>query len=55
MLLIDKKVWTKGVAHLKKNDKVMARIIRKIGSVEFKIEDGPLETVSTFVPSEFLP
>jgi DNA-3-methyladenine glycosylase II len=43
MLLIDKRTWRKGVAHLKRNDRVLAKMIGRVGEIEFRINDGPYE------------
>jgi DNA-3-methyladenine glycosylase II len=41
----DRLVWTKGIRHLKKNDKVLAKIIIKVKMEERKLNDDYLEAI----------
>jgi DNA-3-methyladenine glycosylase II len=43
--LADHEVWRKGVRHLKKNDPVLARIIGRVGAVNFELDNDPYEAV----------
>jgi len=43
--LADRKVWQKGVRHLKRNDPVLARIIGRVGPVKFELDDDHYEVV----------
>ncbi len=45
MSLAEKAVWRKGVAHLKRRDPVLGRVIRTVGPIDFKIEDGHYESL----------
>src|SRR5882762_5344225 len=43
--LADRSVWQKGIRHLKRNDPILARIISKVGSVKFELDDDHYEAV----------
>ena len=43
--LADRRVWQKGIRHLKRNDSILARIIGRVGPVEFELDDDPYEAV----------
>ena len=43
--LADRRVWQKGIRHLKRNDPVLARIIARVGPVRFKLDDDHYEAV----------
>lgn len=45
MSLADKAVWRKGVAYLKRRDPVLGRVIRALGPIDFKVEDGHYESL----------
>ncbi|TMI23636.1 DNA-3-methyladenine glycosylase 2 family protein [Candidatus Bathyarchaeota archaeon] len=45
MSLADRVVWRKGVAHLKRRDPVLGRLIRAVGPIDFKVEDGHYESL----------
>src|SRR5213593_4521606 len=45
MSLVDKAVWRKGVAHLKRRDPVLGRVIRAVGPIDFKTEDEHYESL----------
>jgi len=41
--LAEKRVWTQGIKHLKKNDPVFAKIISRLGPYEFLLDDDHYE------------
>jgi DNA-3-methyladenine glycosylase II len=43
--LADREVWQRGVRHLKRNDPILARIISRIGPVEFELDNDHYEAV----------
>ncbi len=43
--LADRKVWERGVRHLKRNDPILARIISRVGPVEFELDNDHYEAV----------
>ncbi len=45
MSLADRATWRAGVRHLKKNDPVLARVIRRTGPLKFQLDDGHYESL----------
>ncbi len=45
MSLADKTVWRKGVAYLKRRDPSLGKVIRAVGPIDFKVEDGHYESL----------
>src|SRR2546429_7766613 len=43
--LAGRRVWQKGVWHLKRNDPILAGIIGRVGPVEFELDDDHYEVV----------
>jgi DNA-3-methyladenine glycosylase II len=43
--LANRKVWQKGIRHLKRNDPILARIISRVGPVKFELDDDHYEAV----------
>src|SRR2546425_2107561 len=43
--LADRKVWQKGIRHLKRSDPILARIISRVGPVKFELDDDHYEAV----------
>jgi DNA-3-methyladenine glycosylase II len=43
--LADRKVWQRGVRHLKRNDPILAHIISRVGPVEFELDNDHYEAV----------
>jgi DNA-3-methyladenine glycosylase II len=43
--LADRRVWQKGIRHLKRNDPILAGIIGKVGPVKFELDDDHYEAV----------
>src|SRR5689334_18952661 len=43
--LADRKVWQRGIRHLKRNDPILARIISRVGPVEFELDKDHYEAV----------
>ncbi len=43
--LAEKRVWTHGMKHLKKNDPALAKIIKRLGPYEFRLDDEHYEAL----------
>ncbi len=43
--LADRRVWQRGVRHLKRNDPILAKIIGRVGPVKFQLDDDHYEVV----------
>ena len=43
--LADRRVWQKGIRHLKRNDPILARIISRVGPVKFELDADHYEAV----------
>ena len=43
--LAEKRVWTQGMKHLKKNDPALAKIIKLLGPYEFRLDDDHYEAL----------
>jgi DNA-3-methyladenine glycosylase II len=43
--LAEKRVWTRGMRHLKKNDPALAKIIGRLGPYEFRLDDDHYEAL----------
>src|SRR5713226_2665635 len=43
--LADRRVWQRGIQHLKRNDPILARIISRVGPVKFELDDDHYEAV----------
>src|SRR5438552_15252106 len=43
--LAEKRVWSKGMRHLKKRDPTLAKIISRLGPYEFRLDDDHYETL----------
>ncbi len=43
--IADKNVWRAGMRHLRKHDPVLGRVVGKIGSLDFELEDGHYEAL----------
>jgi DNA-3-methyladenine glycosylase II len=43
--LAEKRVWTRGLRHLKKNDPSLAKIITHLGAYEFRLDDDHYEAL----------
>ncbi len=43
--IADKNVWRAGMRHLKKHDPVLGKVVKKIGSLNFELEDGHYEAL----------
>src|SRR5712664_2643365 len=47
--LADRKVWQKGIRHLKRSDPILDRIIGKVGPVKFELDDDHYEAVQATI------
>ncbi len=45
MSLADKRLWKRGIAHLKRKDPVLGKVISAVGPIDFKTEDGYFESL----------
>ncbi len=43
--IADKNVWRAGMRHLRKHDPVLGKVVERIGSLDFELEDGHYEAL----------